>query len=72
MKASNLIAAASAALLSGCGGGGLGDVPPIAGDTPTKLVIYTVNYPLAYFAERIGGDLVAVHFPAPEDVDPAF
>lgn len=37
-----------------------------------KLVIYTVNYPLQYFAERIGGRHVEVHFPAPADVDPAF
>jgi zinc transport system substrate-binding protein len=31
-----------------------------------------VNYPLAYFAERIGGDLVEVHLPAPADEDPAY
>ena len=37
-----------------------------------KLRIYTVNYPLAYFAERIGADLAQVTFPAPPDVDPAF
>lgn len=37
-----------------------------------KLVIFTVNYPLQYFAQRIGGAHVDVHFPAPEDVDPAF
>ncbi len=37
-----------------------------------KLNIYTVNYPLAYFAERIAGDLATVTFPAPPDVDPAF
>jgi zinc transport system substrate-binding protein len=37
-----------------------------------EMSVYTVNYPLAYFAERIGGDLVAVRFPAPQDVDPAF
>lgn len=37
-----------------------------------KLQVYTVNYPLEYFAKRIGGDYVDVHFPAPEDVDPAF
>ena len=36
------------------------------------LRVYAVNYPLAYFAERIGGDLVTVRFPAPGDVDPAF
>jgi len=34
--------------------------------------VYAVNYPLAYFAERIGGDLVQVEFPAPPGVDPAF
>ena len=27
-----------------------------------KLVVYSVNYPLAYFAERIGGDHVEVSF----------
>ena len=37
-----------------------------------KLLIYTVNYPLAYFAERIGGDSVEVVFPAPDGIDPAF
>ena len=37
-----------------------------------RLVVYSVNYPLAYFAERIGGGHVEVHFPAPAAVDPAF
>ena len=37
-----------------------------------KLKVYTVNYPLAYFAERIAGDQAEVVFPAPPDVDPAF
>jgi zinc transport system substrate-binding protein len=37
-----------------------------------RLSIYTVNYPLAYFAERIGGELVEVTFPAPADIDPAY
>ena len=37
-----------------------------------KLKIYTVNYPLAYFAERIAGDQAEVVFPAPRDIDPAF
>jgi len=36
------------------------------------LKVYVVNYPLKYFAERIGGDNVQVVFPAPEDVDPAY
>ena len=34
--------------------------------------VYTVNYPLQYFAERIGGAQVRVVFPAPADEDPAF
>ncbi len=34
--------------------------------------VYVVNYPLQYFAERMGGELVEVHFPAPRDVDPAY
>jgi zinc transport system substrate-binding protein len=37
-----------------------------------RLSVYTVNYPLAYFAERIGSDQVKVVFPAPADVDPAY
>ena len=37
-----------------------------------KPVVYTVNYPLAYFAERIAGDWVKVEFPAPADEDPAY
>jgi zinc transport system substrate-binding protein len=37
-----------------------------------RLSVYTVNYPLAYFAERIGRDQVKVVFPAPADVDPAY
>ncbi len=35
------------------------------------LKVYTVNYPLAYFAERIAGDRARVSFPAPPDIDPA-
>jgi zinc transport system substrate-binding protein len=36
-----------------------------------RLLVYTVNYPLAYFAEWIGGQAVRVEFPAPADQDPA-
>jgi zinc transport system substrate-binding protein len=36
------------------------------------LSVYTVNYPLAWMAERIGGEHVRVSFPAPADIDPAF
>jgi len=37
-----------------------------------KLTVYSVNYPLAYFAERIGGEHIKVVFPVPPGVDPAF
>lgn len=43
-----------------------------AASADTPLQVYTVNYPLTYFAERIGGEHVEVVFPAPEGVDPAF
>jgi len=36
------------------------------------ITVYVVNYPLKYFAERIGGEHVDVVFPAPEDKDPAY
>ena len=36
------------------------------------LSVYVVNYPLQYFAERIGGPHIRVTFPAPPEGDPAF
>jgi zinc transport system substrate-binding protein len=36
------------------------------------LNVYVVNYPLKYFAERIGGANVKVTFPAPTEGDPAY
>ena len=41
-------------------------------DCQAQPTVYAVNYPLQYFAERIGGAQVSVVFPAPADVDPAF
>ncbi len=43
-----------------------------AANPKQNLQIYVVNYPLQYFAERIGGDYGDVFFPAPTDIDPAF
>jgi len=37
-----------------------------------KLNIYSVNYPLAFFAEQIAGEHAEVNFPVPKDIDPAF
>jgi zinc transport system substrate-binding protein len=42
------------------------------GTAAGPLSIYVVNYPLKYFAERIGGEHVEVAFPASADVDPAY
>jgi zinc transport system substrate-binding protein len=44
-------------------------VSPLRAGQP--LSVYTVNYPLAYFAERLAGEYANVAFPAPHDVDPA-
>jgi len=43
----------------------------VVGDD-SRLVVVAVNYPLAYMAERIGGELVRVDYPVPDGVDPAF
>ncbi|MCH7643614.1 MAG: zinc ABC transporter substrate-binding protein [Myxococcales bacterium] len=45
---------------------------PAAAEPEAPLSVYVVNYPLQYFAERIGGEQVAVTFPAPPGSDPAF
>ena len=59
------------------------ETDPLTGEAPAastdagatradqRLSIYTVNYPLQYFAQRIGGELVDVSFPAPQGIDPA-
>ena len=60
----------AATQLIACGTGESGTRSDEAeGSVPT---VYTVNYPLFYFAQRIGGDIVRVEFPGPAAVDPAF
>jgi zinc transport system substrate-binding protein len=61
----------SLALISCRGGNGPEPAPPGSEDSITLLTVSTVNYPLAYFADRLGGDHVEVVFPAPDDEDPA-
>ena len=51
---------------------GLATVPTALSKSSGELTVYVVNYPLKYFAERIGGDAVTVVFPAPLDEDPAY
>lgn len=38
----------------------------------SRPVVYTVNYPLYYFADRIAGEHIDLRFIAPPDVDPAY
>jgi len=45
---------------------------PSAQVAAERFTVYTVNYPLQYFAERIGAEHIDVVFPAPSGVDPAF
>ncbi|MGB5585715.1 MAG: metal ABC transporter substrate-binding protein [Gammaproteobacteria bacterium] len=47
-------------------------VAGVASNAADRLTVYTANYPLAYFADRIGGEHVDVVLPMPPDVDPAF
>jgi zinc transport system substrate-binding protein len=37
-----------------------------------KLSVYTVNYPLQYFAQRIAGEQADVSLPVPAGIDPVF
>jgi zinc transport system substrate-binding protein len=45
---------------------------PLQANAEQPLTIYTVNYPLQYFAQRIAGEHAQVIFPGPADEDPAF
>jgi zinc transport system substrate-binding protein len=56
-------------VLSGCG---QKKTTPTADAASDKLELMVVNYPLKYIAERIGGEMVEVQFPAPGDTDPAY
>ena len=63
-----LVALASLLACAGCGREEAATPGP-GGDDGTP-VIYTTFYPTTYFAERIGGELVEVVCPCPEDEDP--
>ncbi len=65
------LAITAAAMLMACGGPDR-QAPPPSEDGPAGPTALTVNYPLAYLAQRIAGGAVAVRFPAPGEVDPAF
>ena len=67
-----LVVVVATVLFATCGGRGEREPATTEGGTGDEpLTVAVVNYPLAYFAGRIGGPDVAVLFPAPADVDPA-
>ena len=68
MRAGFLVVAASA--LVACSGEPT-DAPQRESGQPQPLVVQATSYPLAFFAERIGGGAVDVVFPVPAGVDPA-
>ena len=59
----------SALLLTACGDK---EGPATENENDGQPTIATVNYPLAYFAERLAGDFATIVFDAPADEDPAF
>ena len=61
--------AACATLLVSCGDDPMSNTRTKESSQP---VIAAVNYPLAYFAERLAGDFATILFEAPADEDPAF
>lgn len=58
--------------LVACGAGAPGETKRAREEAPGKPVVYTMNYPVTFFAERIGGGQCKIVFPAPADVDPAY
>lgn len=70
--------AAGAGLLLGCGTseqsvpGADSTGADSTTESPPSLVVYSVNYPLHYFAQRLGDYLVRAQFPVPPDEDPAY
>ena len=51
--------------LAGCADRGLDRGVEEGSDASGPLVVFVTNYPLKYFAERIGGEYASVSFPAP-------
>ena len=71
-KSSAVLVGLLLGFLSGCAGGENHYSERRTGASTGVVTVYVVNYPLKYFAERIGSDKVTVELPVPEDQDPAF
>jgi zinc transport system substrate-binding protein len=69
---SHLVALLLTAVLGACSAGEGEASPKGVNSRRPSFGIFVVNYPLQYFAERIAGAAVAVHFPAPREGDPAY
>jgi zinc transport system substrate-binding protein len=67
-----VVIAATVAVFAGCSDSDTQRQASQATGHDAAAVVYVVNYPLQYFAERVGGDEVDIVFPAPGDGDPAF
>lgn len=71
MKNLILVLAIAGIFLTSC----RGEKSQISGsnkDSSGMVRVFAVNYPLAYFAQRIGGEDVEMINPIPEDIDPAY
>lgn len=64
----SLVGLMAITLLSGCGGG---TSEPETTRDQGDATVCVVNYPLQYFAQRIGGEHIEVAFPCPPEKDPA-
>jgi len=69
MKRIPVLLAVAVMLLLGCAAEKSGEAEDARGGTPT---VYVSNYPLKYFAERIGAGHAQVRFPATASGDPAY
>ena len=55
----------------GCGGPAAEPTGTAPSEVTAPISVFAVNYPLAYLAERLGGEHVEVTLPVPPDLDPA-
>ncbi len=62
----------AALMLGACTDGGGDQQAGAVASSAGVLKVFTVNYPLAYFAQRIGSDQVTATYPGPANQDPAF
>ncbi|MEM7146820.1 MAG: DUF1592 domain-containing protein [Verrucomicrobiota bacterium] len=61
----------TAALLAGCGKEAPPPVETVAYTPPPPLKVFVSSYPLAYFAQKLGGDDIELFFPKSITPDPA-